>query len=153
MVFVTKKIGKSSFYAQELFQIDELTGYIKSMLPATKSVYDHILYDSATVERPFAEELELNKHVKVYAKLPAWFTVPTPLGPYNPDWAVLVEANGVERLYFVVETKGSLSPDAIRPTENAKIACGKAHFSALGGAESSANYVVASNMNDFMAYW
>jgi type III restriction enzyme len=109
--------------------------------------------NSSTVERPFAEELELNTRVKVYAKLPGWFTVPTPLGLYNPDWAVLVEADGAERLYFVVETKGSLLADEIRATESAKIVCAKAHFKALGTPESSVDYVVARNINDFTAYW
>lgn len=148
-----QKVGDGSYYAQELFEIEELTGYLKNMIPATKSVYDHVVYDSATIERPFAEELELNTRVKVYAKLPGWFTVPTPLGMYNPDWAVLVEADGAERLYFVVETKGSLLPDEIRATESAKITCAKAHFRALSTAQSSVSYVVARNINDFTAYW
>ncbi len=66
------------------------------------------------MERTFAEELEKNEAVKVYAKLPGWFKVPTPLGTYNPDWAVLVEKDGDERLYFVVETKSSLFTDDLR---------------------------------------
>ena len=63
----------------------------------------------------------------MYVKLPGWFKVPTPLGTYNPDWAVLVDINGDERLYFVVETKGSLFIDDLRDNEAAKIACGKDH--------------------------
>ena len=70
---------------------EELTGYLKNMLEVTRSVYEHVVYDSAGVERTFAEQLEKNEAVKVYAKLPGWFRVPTPLGPYNPDWAILVE--------------------------------------------------------------
>jgi type III restriction enzyme len=77
------------------------------MLNSDKSVYEQVVYDSSGVERTFAEQLEKNEAVKVYAKLPGWFKVPTPLGTYNPDWAVLVEKDGVERLYFVVETKSS----------------------------------------------
>ena len=61
-----------------------------------------------TPSATFAEQLEKNDAIKVYAKLPGWFKVPTPLGTYNPDWAVLVETEERERLYFVVETKGSL---------------------------------------------
>ena len=72
--------------------------------------------------------------MKVYAKLPGWFKVPTPLGTYNPDWAVLVEKDGAERLYFVVETKSSLFTDDLRDKESAKIECGKAHFKALAVA-------------------
>jgi hypothetical protein len=67
------------------------------MLAASKSVYEHVVYDSIGVERTFAEESEKNEAVRVYAKLPGWFTVPTPLGPYNPDWAVLIEKDGTER--------------------------------------------------------
>ena len=66
--------------------------------------------------------------MKVFAKLPGWFKVPTPLGSYNPDWAILVEEEGAERLYFVVETKDSLFTDDLRSSEAAKIDCGKAHF-------------------------
>ena len=67
--------------------------------------------------------------------------MPTPLGTYNPDWAVLVEVSGEERLYFVVETKGSLFADDLRDNEAAKIACGEAHFKALAvGEESGALY-------------
>ena len=75
--------------------------------------------------------MEKNEAVKVYAKLPGWFKVPTPLGTYNPDWAVLVEKDGAERLYFVVETKSSLFTDDLRDKESAKIKCGEAHFEEL----------------------
>lgn len=74
----------------------------------------------------------VNEAVKVYAKHPSW-SVPTPLGPYNPGWAVFVEKDGAERLYLVVETKSSLFTDDLREKESAKIACGKAHFKALAG--------------------
>jgi type III restriction enzyme len=86
-----QRIGDEHYYAQELFEQEELTGYLKNMLSSEKSVYEQIVYDSATVEKTFAEQLEKNEAVKVYAKLPGWFKVPTPLGTYNPDWAVLVE--------------------------------------------------------------
>src|SRR5690606_12037003 len=83
-----KKLGDQEFYAQELFAENELQGYLRNMLTDTrKSIYESVLYDSAT-ERAFAEGLENNESVKLYAKLPAWFKVPTPLGSYNPDWAV-----------------------------------------------------------------
>jgi hypothetical protein len=85
-----QKIGDEHYYAQELFQQEELMGYLRSMLKyAAKSVFEHVVYESGGVERTFYEQLEKNKSVKVYAKLPAWFKVPTPLGTYNPDWAVL----------------------------------------------------------------
>ena len=89
--------------------------------------------------------------MKVYAKLPGWFKVPTPLGTYNPDWAVLVEKDGAERLYFVVETKSSLFADDLRDKESAKIECGKAHFKALAIGENPARYVKATKLDDVMS--
>lgn len=137
-------------YAQELFEMKELTGYLKNMLNTTKSVYDNVVYESK-VEKRFADQLEQNEAVKVYAKLPAWFTVPTPLGSYNPDWAVLIHSEEGERLYFVVETKGSSSPDDLRLTESAKIKCGQAHFNALAVRESPAQYMVTKTVDDLLA--
>ena len=87
-----------------------------------------MVYDSAGIEKTFAEDLEKNEKVKVYAKLPSWFKIPTPLGTYNPDWAVVVEDEGKEKLYFVVETKGSSWWDDLRHLEGAKIKCGEKHF-------------------------
>ncbi len=89
--------------------------------------------------------------IKVYAKLPAWFKVPTPLGTYNPDWAVLVEVSGEERIYFVVETKGSLFTDDLRDLERAKIECGRAHFKALGMSENPARYIAATKVDDLFS--
>jgi type III restriction enzyme len=145
------RIGDEEYYAQELFEQEELTGYLKNMLAATKSVYEHVVYDSSGVERTFAEQLEKNEAVKVYAKLPGWFKIFTPLGTYNPDWAVLVEKDGSERLYFVVETKSSLFTDDLRDKESAKIECGKAHFKALATGENPAQFVTVRNIDDLMA--
>jgi type III restriction enzyme len=145
-----QRIGNDDYYAQELFELEELTGYLKNMLAATKSVYEHVVYDFG-VEHTFAEQLEKNEAVKVYAKLPGWFKVPTPLGTYNPDWAVLVEKDGSERLYFVVETKSSLFTDDLRDKESAKIECGKAHFKALAVGENPAQFIQARNIDDLMA--
>lgn len=145
------KLGDDSYYAQELFEQQELTGYLKNMLLDTKkSVYEHVVYDSGT-ERDFAQALEYNDAVKVYAKLPGWFRIPTPLGSYNPDWAILVEQDGAERLYFVVETKSSLFNDDLRPVEQAKIDCGTAHFSLLARNEVSLHFGRASSVDDVIA--
>jgi len=146
-----QRIGEDDYYAQELFEQEELTGYLKNMLAATKSVYESVVYDSSGVERTFAEELEKNEAVKVYAKLPGWFKIPTPLGTYNPDWAVLVEKDGAERLYFVVETKPSLFTEDLRDKEGAKMACGKAHFEALAVGDNPAGFITARNIDDLMA--
>lgn len=135
-----QRLGEEHYYAQELFETEELTGYLKNLVENTeKSVYQHVVYDS-TIERDFAEALEKNDAIKVYAKLPGWFRVPTPLGSYNPDWAVLVERNGQERLYFVVETKSSLFNDDLRDVEGGKIKCGRAHFKALAIGEHPVIY-------------
>lgn len=147
-----RRIGDGQYYAQELFQENELRGYIGNMLMNTeKAVYEHVVYDS-DVERIFASELERNEAIKVYAKLPGWFKVPTPLGSYNPDWAVLVAGeDGQDRLYFVVETKGGLFTDALRPLEEGKINCGKAHFKALAVGESPAEYVVERTVDGLLS--
>ncbi|SDQ23141.1 type III restriction enzyme [Paraburkholderia fungorum] len=145
-----QKIGDDHFYAQELFAKDELTGYLRNMLLDTRrSIYEHVIYDSDT-ERKFAEALETNNGVVLYAKLPSWFKVPTPLGPYNPDWAILFDQDGTQRLYFVVETKSSLFTDDMRSKEDAKMECGKAHFAALGGTENPARYLVATSFGDVL---
>ncbi len=145
-----QRVGDGDFYAQELFEQEGLTGYVESMLMNTKkSVFEHVVHDSSGVERRFAEQMERSESVKVYAKLPAWFKVPTPLGSYNPDWAVLVEIEGRRRLYLVVETKGSLFADDLRTQEAAKIACGMEHFAALAKtADEPAHFVTATKLED-----
>ena len=109
-----------------------------------------MVYDSDT-ERTFGDQLEKNSAIKLYAKLPGWFTVPTPLGSYNPDWALLVEKDGAERLYFVVETKSGLFVDDLRDKERAKIECGKAHFKALAVGDNPARFVKATKLDDLLA--
>ncbi len=141
-----RRLGDEHYYAQELFGENELYGYLsRNMLESRKSVFDHVVYDS-DVEAGFARSFELSDEVKVYAKLPGWFRIDTPLGSYNPDWAVLVEMDGRERLYFVVESKGGLFTDALRPTEQAKIDCGREHFKALG---TEVGFTVANNYETF----
>ncbi len=126
------KIGDEEYYAQELFETEELTGYLsKNMIESKKSVYEYVIYDSAN-EEDFAINFENNNSIKLYAKLPRWFTIATPLGSYNPDWVVLIEVDGKDKLYFVVETKANIQAESIRPVERAKIKCGKKHFEALG---------------------
>jgi len=143
-----QKIGDEHFYAQELFAKDELTGYLRNMLLDTeRSIYEHVIYESE-IERAFADSLEKTDGVVLYAKLPNWFKVPTPLGPYNPDWAILFDQDGTQRLYLVVETKSSLFTDDLRSKEQAKIKCGEAHFEALGAGENPARYMAATDWND-----
>lgn len=146
-----QRVGDDHYYAQELFEREELTGYLKNLMNANKSIYEQTAYES-TIEKTFAAQLEKNTAVRVYAKLPGWFTVPTPLGTYNPDWAVLIEDEGGERLYFVVETKGSQFAGDLRDPERAKIACGEKHFEALEAEwEPPARYAVATSVEEFLA--
>ncbi|MCY4338285.1 MAG: DEAD/DEAH box helicase family protein [Gammaproteobacteria bacterium] len=145
-----QRIGDEAYYAQELFRQEELIGYLRNMLDAEKSVYKKVIYESET-ERRFADQMEKNEAVKVYAKLPGWFSISTPLGSYHPDWAILVDSDAIERLYLVIETKGSTSLEDLRFTEAAKIECGRAHFKALEIREDPARYEVATSVDELLA--
>ena len=137
-----ERVGNLEFYRQELFEMQELKGYLKSnAIKVEKSVYDYLILDSNT-EKEFAQMLEQDDEVKVYTKLPPKFVIETPIGNYNPDWAVLVDKDGIEKLYFVVETKGSTDSGQLRLFENYKIECGKKHFAAL---ETGVTYDVAKD--------
>jgi len=146
-----QRIGEDDYYAQQLFESQELSGYLKSMIDANKSVHEQVIYQSDT-ERTFAEDLERNEAIKVYAKLPAWFKISTPLGPYNPDWAVLVDNPEGERLYLVVETKSSLFTDDLRDRESGKINCGKAHFKAIAKDDNPAFFFPARSIDDIFEF-
>jgi type III restriction enzyme len=149
-----QRIGDDAYYAQQLFESQELSGYLKSMIDAKRSVHEQVIYQSDT-ERTFAEDLEKNEAIRVYAKLPSWFKISTPLGPYNPDWAVLVDSSDGERLYLVVETKnpsGLLLTQGLRDIESKKIDCGKAHFKALAIGDDPAFYLVARSLDDVFKF-
>ncbi|MEI6319798.1 MAG: DEAD/DEAH box helicase family protein [Pseudomonadota bacterium] len=119
-------------YEMYLFEQQELDGYLSRMLEVRKSIYDLIEYDS-DVERKFAEELDSREDILLFVKLPRWFKVNTPVGSYNPDWAVVKqEEDEAPKLYLVRETKGTVDELRLRGIEWAKIRCGKAHFSQLG---------------------
>lgn len=127
-----ERLGDEHYYEQQLFLEDELTSYKENVVASTsdRTVYDYIEVDSE-VEREFALHCERDQDVKFYIKLPAWFKVKTPLGSYNPDWAILREQGDEERLYFIIETKGSSHSADLRLTEVGKISCGKKHFEAV----------------------
>lgn len=113
------------------FEDKELEVYLDNLVEIKnkeKTLYDYILVDSETIERPFAQELDSREDVKFYFKLPSWFTIDTPLGNYNPDWAVVFE--GDKRIYFVAETKGTnnLYDGSLSESEIQKILCGQKHF-------------------------
>jgi type III restriction enzyme len=94
-------------------------------------VYDYVITDS-NVERRFVDELETSKEVVVYAKLPRGFLIPTPVGDYNPDWAISFKEGSVRHIYFVAETKGSMSSLKLREIESTKIACARKFFDEIG---------------------
>jgi len=96
------------------------------------TLYDHIIYDSATVERPFAEALDKDDDVQFFFKIPERFKIDTPIGSYTPDWAVYVKNDKEENFYFVIETKGTTDYLQHRTSEHIKYSCGKKHFEALG---------------------
>ena len=99
-------------------------------MKAQRHLYDHIVYDS-TNERDFAADLDTNTDVAVYVKLPDSFYIATPVGHYNPDWAIAFYEGTVKHIYFVAETKGSMSSMQLRLIEESKIHCAREHFKAI----------------------
>jgi type III restriction enzyme len=123
----------------EMTQFEDIPSWAEYLIPAEHSVYDHVVYDSEP-EREFVKGLESRDDVKLYLKLPSWFTVPTPVGEYNPDWAIVMEPRdshgdptGEDLLYLVRETKSTTDMNKLHPDEARKIKCGERHFvGALG---------------------
>lgn len=99
-------------------------------MKANKHLYDHIVYDS-TNEKNFASELDINSDVAVYVKLPDGFYISTPVGRYNPDWAIAFYEGTVKHIYFVAETKGSMNSMQLRLIEESKLHCAREHFKAI----------------------
>jgi type III restriction enzyme len=128
----------NEWYEMSQFEA-EVDSWEQYMVPSPHSIYDHVVYDSE-IERSFVEGLEERDDVRLYLKLPAWFKVPTPVGEYNPDWAIVMEERdahgeplGKPLLYLVRETKDANWQTSLRPTERRKITCGERHFEgALG---------------------
>ena len=122
-------------------QLDcELESWKDCMVPASRSVYDAVIYDSE-IERAFVAALEQRADIRCYLKLPAFFTVPTPIGDYNPDWAIVKEVRDAhgdatgEKLYLVRETKSTAELSQLRPSEERKIRCGERHFREVLGVD------------------
>lgn len=103
-------------------------------MKAKKHLYDHIVYDS-TNEKKFASDLDINNSVAVYVKLPNSFYISTPVGKYNPDWAIAFHEGSVKHVYFIAETKGSMDSLELRTIEQSKIHCAKKHFKAISNNE------------------
>ena len=125
------KLAGEEYYVQEIFDSAELLANLdRNAIAVENSVYDHVIFDSQ-VESRFAESLDNDPDVKMFFKIPSRFKIETPIGTYNPDWAVYLEKNGEQKLYFVLETKGTTDLYGLSTPERQKIRCGKAHFDAL----------------------
>ena len=141
------KLDGKEYYAQEIFDSAELVANLdRNAVKVEHSVYDHIIYDSSTIEKPFALALDHDPDVKMFFKIPDRFKIDTPIGTYNLDWAVLWEKNGEQKLYFIMETKGTTSLFDLRSLEKLKIQCGMAHFKAL---DNGLEMHVATDWNKF----
>ena len=120
-------------YDTSIFTEPTIKGKLdENAMKAQRHLYDHIIYDSAN-ERKFAAELDTNADVAVYVKLPNSFYISTPVGRYNPDWAIAFYEGKVKHIYFVAETKGSMSSLQLRQVEESKIHCAREHFKAISG--------------------
>ena len=120
-------------YDTDIFTEPTIKGKLgANAMKAQRHLYDHIVYDS-TNERDFASELDTNTDVAVYVKLPDSFYISTPVGHYNPDWAIAFYEGTVKHIYFVAETKGSMRSMQLRQIEESKIHCAREHFKAISG--------------------
>ncbi len=120
--------GAAAQWEMTLFDNEEFINYLTA-LQVSKSVYEYVVYDSE-VEREFAKRLDQREDIKLFVKLPGWFKVDTPVGSYNPDWAILKHDG--QALYLVRETKGTRDFLKLRTGEDEKVRCGQKHFEALG---------------------
>lgn len=123
-------------YKMVLFESEEIESYLNNMYKVQKqdkTLYDYVVWDSE-VENKFAQELDSREDISFYIKLPSWFKIDTPIGTYNPDWALVFE--GDKKLYFVAETK--FEGEELRESERLKIECGKKHFENFEGVQFKA---------------
>ena len=120
-------------YNTDIFTEPTIKGRLGvNAMKAQRHLYDHIVYDSE-IEHSFATDLDSDDKVAVYVKLPSGFYISTPVGKYNPDWAIAFREGTVKHVYFVAETKGTMDSMQLRAVEEAKIECARAHFKAISG--------------------
>lgn len=135
----------SESYEDNIFTINNFKGSLsKNVIEVKKHIYNYLKYDS-NVEKDFANDLEAGE-VYIYAKLPGGFKIPTPVGNYNPDWAIVFDTNNFKYVYFIAETKGSMESLVLRGKEEQKIDYAKKHFEALG--HSNIKYDVITSYKD-----
>lgn len=149
-IAVIKKITYSptkQTFDTDLFTVDEVRGVVgDDAMESEKSLYDLVVVDSKGTEMNFAKQLESDADVEVYTKLPRGFYINTPLGHYNPDWAVVFREGSVKHVYFIAETKGSMREVDLREAEKSKIECARRHFASL--SNSSVKYDVVKSYKD-----
>ena len=126
-------------YDQNIFTAEKNTDFSKAYR-SKKNVQDYVFADGyakdgKSVERRFAEDMDVAEEVCVYAKLPKGFSIPTPVGNYSPDWAIAFYEGKVKHIYFVAETKGTMDSLNLKPIEKAKIECAEKLFAQLSGAD------------------
>lgn len=144
--------GLAERYDVDIFTANQ-TGqdFSKASAKLKRHVYDYVVTDSE-IERKFADELDTASEVVVYAKLPRGFLIPTPVGDYNPDWAISFKEGSVKHIYFVAETKGTMSSMKLREIENTKIACARKFFDEIGRcvSEDRVKYDVVTSYEKLM---
>ena len=144
--------GLAERYDVDIFTANQ-TGqdFSKASAKFKRHVYDYVVTDSE-IERKFADELDIASEVVVYAKLPRGFLIPTPVGDYNPDWAISFKEGSVKHIYFVAETKGTMSSMKLREIENTKIACARKFFDEIGQrvTEDRVKYDVVTSYEKLM---
>lgn len=115
----------------DIFTVNSIRGNLnENAIKVKKNLYDYLVYDSKN-EKEFAKSLDISEEVFMYVKLPAGFYIPTPVGKYNPDWAIVFNNKNIKHIYFVAETKGNANSMELRNVEKAKIDCAKQHFKAI----------------------
>ena len=124
----------SETFATDIFTQNKIDSDFSKAYKAERHIYDYVFTDSNN-ERKFVEKLDKADEVVVYAKLPNGFLIPTPVGNYNPDWAIAFKEGKVKHIYFVAETKGSMSSLELRSVEKAKIDCAKKFFAKITSDE------------------
>lgn len=131
-------------YDSSIFTAEKHGKTLEGAFPATKAIQDYVFTDGTadkSIERRFVEELDGSAMVNIYAKLPKGFSIPTPVGHYSPDWAIVFHEGDVRHIYFIAETKGTMDSLNLRPIEKAKIDCAKKLFTTLSNGTVTYDHV------------
>ena len=127
-------------FDESIFTENTIRGKLgENAIESSRSLYDLVVVDSVGTEKPFAEKLENDDNVAVYTKLPRGFYINTPMGHYNPDWAIVFKEGSVKHIYFIAETKGAsryeMKSANLRDVEDSKIECASRHFASISGSD------------------